>query len=93
MARNLRVDFSILDLHLRGMTGIQVLETFARLGRPLPSIMMSGQASQEETAAAMSAGAFTFLRKPLDLKHLLSTVDLLIRQRFGDTSFPTQPHP
>ena len=80
-----------MDLHLRGMSGIQVLQTITREVRPLPSIMMSGQASQEETDLALSAGAFTFLRKPLDMKHLLSTVELLIQQRFGGSAFPHHP--
>lgn len=83
MARALPVDFSILDLHLRGMTGIDVLRQIAREVRPLPSIMISGQASQEETAAALSAGAFSLLRKPFELKDFMATVHLLIQQRFG----------
>ncbi len=83
MARALPVDFSILDLHLRGMTGIDVLRQIAREVRPLPSIMISGQASQEETAAALSAGAFSLLRKPFELKDFMATVQLLIQQRFG----------
>lgn len=83
IARANHVDFSILDLHLRGMTGIDVLLEIAREVRPLPSILMSGQASSEEAAAAMRAGAFTFLRKPLEMRDLLSTVENLIKSRLG----------
>jgi two-component system response regulator AtoC len=90
IARAIHVDLSILDLHLRGMTGIDVLTKIATEIGPLPSIMMSGQASQEETLAALRAGAFSFLRKPLEMNNLLSTVEQLIRTRLGGSG--PRPH-
>ena len=90
IARSRHVDFTILDLHLRGMTGIDVLTKIATEIGPLPSIMMSGQASQEETLAALRAGAFSFLRKPLEMNNLLSTVEQLIRTRLGGSG--PRPH-
>jgi CheY-like chemotaxis protein len=82
MARVQRFDFSLMDFHLPGMTG---LELFQRLGclRPLPAILMSGLASAEEAAAAQHAGFFTFLRKPLDLHRLRQSIDALIQTHFG----------
>ncbi len=85
-ARTTAFDFSILDLHLPGMTGLDVLRAISQLksqgGRPLPSIMMSGQATREETHAAVREGVFTFLRKPLELDELRLSVDRLIRRHF-----------
>lgn len=81
-ARKTAFDFSILDMHLPGMTGLDVLRAITSQGRPLPSIMMSGQASQEETSAALREGAFTFLRKPLELDMLRLSVHQLIRRHF-----------
>ncbi len=78
LALTQRFDFSILDFHLPGMTGLEVLNAIRRV-RPLPSIMMSGLASAEEARAAQQAGVFTFLRKPLDLAELRRTVDLLVQ--------------
>ena len=54
-----------------------------RLNWPLPSIMMSGQASKAEADQALHAGVFTFLKKPLDLIQLRGTVDMLIRHHYG----------
>jgi DNA-binding response OmpR family regulator len=82
LARRHRFDFSIMDFHLPGMTGLEVLRAI-RAFHPLPSIMMSGLASHEEAVAAHQAGVFTFLRKPLDLAELRRTVDQLIRHHFG----------
>jgi DNA-binding NtrC family response regulator len=83
LARRVPLDFSILDLHLPGTTGVEVLRTISREVRPLPSILMSGAASHEEAAAAVDLGVFTFLRKPLDLESLRASLDRLIQCHFG----------
>ncbi|MCC6672205.1 MAG: response regulator [Planctomycetes bacterium] len=83
LARSLPLDFSILDMHLPEMTGLEVLRRIAREVRPLPSIMMSGNATSEEAQAALSAGAFTFLRKPLELNQFMASVESLILHHFG----------
>ena len=82
VARVQRFDFSILDFHLPGMTGLDLFQHLASV-RPLPSILMSGLASPEEAAAARQAGFFTFLRKPLELERLRQSLQLLIQTHFG----------
>lgn len=87
MAHRQRFDFSLLDFHLPELTGIELLQQLRAL-RPLPSILMSGQASPSEVAAAQQAGFFTFLRKPLDLGRLRQSLDTLIRSHFGGPLTP-----
>lgn len=83
LARQQRFDFSILDFHLPdGTTGLQVLQAI-RAFRPLPAILMSGEANREETTLAQREGVFTFLRKPLELERLRQSVQLLIQHHFG----------
>ena len=81
-AKRQRFDFSILDFHLPGMTGLELFQQLAAI-RPLPAILMSGLASAEEAAAARHAGFFTFLRKPLELDRLRHSVQQLIQTHFG----------
>ena len=77
-----RFDFSLLDFHLPGMTGLELFQQLAAV-RPLPAILMSGLATAEDSAAAQHAGFFAFLRKPLDLARLRQALDLLIKTHFG----------
>jgi DNA-binding NtrC family response regulator len=82
MAQRQRFDFSLLDFHLPGMTGLELFQQLASL-RPLPAILMSGLASHDEVFAAQHAGFFAFLRKPLDLVHLRGSLHQLIQTHFG----------
>lgn len=88
MIRRQRFDFSLLDFHLPGMTGLELFQRMAAF-RPLPAILMSGLASLEEAAAAQHAGFFAFLRKPLDLPRLRSSLQMLIQTHFGGPLAPT----
>ena len=66
-------------MDLRGLTP----PPHSRRFRPLPSIMMSGQATREEASLAIAEGVFQFLRKPLDLDNLRGSMELLIQHHFG----------
>lgn len=98
LARQRRFDFSLMDFHLPGMTGLQLFQQLVAM-RPLPAILMSGLASAEEAAAAQHAGFFTFLRKPLDLARLRQSLEALIQTHFGGPLIPLRmpspqvPHP
>ena len=84
LARRYRIDFSLLDMHLPGITGLEVIQTICREVRLVPSIMMSGQASDLETKQALAEQAvFRFLQKPLDLDYLRGSMQMLIRHHFG----------
>lgn len=82
LARRQRFDFTLLDFHLPGMTGLELFQQLAAV-QPLPAILMSGLASLEEIAAAQHAGFFTFLRKPLELERLRHSIERLIQTHFG----------
>ena len=83
VARSVRLDFSILDMHLPGMTGLEVFRTIDAEVGGVPAILMSGQASREDTAAAVALGFYTFLRKPLELGAFRHSLDRLVRHYFG----------
>lgn len=91
IARRVRVDFSILDLHLPGLDGVEVYRRIASEIRPVPSILMSGEATREEARRALELGIVEFLRKPLDLQMLRRTLDELVRRHFPNDKGTTLP--
>jgi CheY-like chemotaxis protein len=88
VARSVRLDFSILDMHLPGMTGLEVFRTIAAEVGSVPAILMSGQASREDTDTADALGFYTFLRKPLELGAFRLSLERLVRHYFGPPHFP-----
>ena len=61
-----RPDFVVLDLHMPGMNGLDVLAALSDAGVALPVIMITGHASPETQARCEAAGAIAYLSKPLD---------------------------
>ncbi len=82
--RKQTIDFSILDMHLPGTTGIDVFRQIkVEMGGILPSILISGEATPEDAKRALDLGMFRFLKKPLDMHNLRQCFDLLIAHHFG----------
>ena len=82
LARTAHPDFGILDMHLPGGTGLELFQKIATELGTLPSIMMSGEATSTETQAALAAGIFSFLKKPIEIDQLQRTLDRLIAHHF-----------
>ncbi len=89
LAKQHHVDFSILDMHLPGITGLEVFTHILREVGPLPSIMISGAATRQETQAMLQSGVFRFLRKPLVFDHLQHCLDQLIQHHFPTSGPPS----
>jgi DNA-binding response OmpR family regulator len=93
VARQVSIDVTILDLHLPGLDGLEVYRRICAEIRPVPSILMSGEATREEARRALELGMVEFLRKPFDLRQLRQALDLLARRVPGNESTPSQNPP
>jgi DNA-binding NtrC family response regulator len=60
----------ILDLMMPGMDGIEVMERMRRQGIDVPVIVQTAQGGIETAVAAMRAGAFDFVVKPVSPERL-----------------------
>lgn len=68
------VDLVMLDIKMKGMDGIEVLEKLKELKPEIPVIMISGHGTIKIAVEATKNGAFDFLEKPPDLNRLLTSV-------------------
>jgi DNA-binding NtrC family response regulator len=64
----IRPEVVILDLHLPGMDGLEVLERLRERGAAV--ILLTGQSDIPTAVRAMQLGAENFLTKPVDMAHL-----------------------
>ena len=71
----------LLDIWLPGIDGMQLLRSLHARFPELPVIMMSGHAGIDAAVAAIKAGAYDFLEKPLHLEVLLDKVASALKHR------------
>jgi len=64
----------ILDIRLRGESGLMFQQHALKLGIPVPIIFMTGHGDIAMTVAAMKAGAVDFLAKPFRCQDMLDAV-------------------
>jgi FixJ family two-component response regulator len=67
-------DCLVLDLHMPGLSGLEVLHRMALAGLCIPTIIITAHDEPETNMQCLAAGAFAYLRKPLDGQTLLTAV-------------------
>ena len=69
-----RPDCVVLDLHMPGMDGLQVLHELSTSKTPLPAVVITAYDEPASRAKCLAAGAAAYLRKPLDERLLLNAI-------------------
>src|SRR5262249_42920621 len=65
-----RFDVALLDLHLPGMSGLELLEQLKARQPEVEALMLTAHASVETAILAMKRGAYDYLTKPFHLPDL-----------------------
>jgi DNA-binding NtrC family response regulator len=65
----------ILDVHLPGLSGLDLQQELGKLDPCLPIIFITGRGDIPMTVRAMKAGAVEFLTKPFRDEHLLDAIE------------------
>ena len=73
--RDHRPDCVVLDLHMPGLSGLEVQSQLAGWGIATPVVIITGQETQEARAHALRNGAVAFICKPIDATVLLTAVN------------------
>jgi len=64
----------LLDVHLPGLDGFEVLARCVEIGTPSKIIVMTGRDTTETVLAAMRGQAYDFIPKPIDAGRLVETI-------------------
>ena len=67
-------DCVVTDLHMPGMTGLELQAELDRRGWRKPVILMTAYATEAAREQALAVGAAAFLTKPIDPDRLLSAI-------------------
>ena len=73
----------VLDIRLRGKTGLDLQSDLGEAQRALPIIFLTGHGDIPMTVRAMKGGAFDFLQKPCDDRELLDAIGRALAQSRG----------
>jgi FixJ family two-component response regulator len=69
-----RPDCAILDLHLPGLSGVDVQRCLRRNRNCLPCIIVTGKDEPETRERVLASGAVGYLTKPLDQRKLFDMI-------------------
>jgi FixJ family two-component response regulator len=78
-------DCVVLDLHMPGMSGLQVLRKLKAAGQLLSIVIITAHDEPETRAQCIDAGACAYLRKPLEDRLLLNAISAAMRARVAPT--------
>ncbi len=73
----------MVDVELPGMDGLELLDRLGEELREVPAIIITGRGSEERAVAAIEAGAFWYIEKPLKAPVLRALLDRALG-RFRD---------
>lgn len=72
-------DLALTDMRLPDGEGLAVVEAITRRNLNIPVAVITAHGSTENAVAAMKAGAFDYLQKPVSLAHLRALVGGVLR--------------
>ena len=70
----------VLDVHIPGMGGLELLDRVRALEPSLPTIVISGSRGISEAVRSMKAGASDFIEKPIRPETLVNSVRRALQQ-------------
>ncbi len=76
--KNNKVDLAILDIKLKKMTGVEVLEEMKKIDPDIKAMMLTGYPTIDTARQTLALGAQEYCVKPIDKKELESKVDSLL---------------
>jgi FixJ family two-component response regulator len=70
----------VLDLHMPGMSGLQVLHELRLAKADVPAVVITAYDEPASREQCLAAGAAAYLRKPLDERLLLNAISANVKR-------------
>ncbi|RMF60045.1 MAG: response regulator [Calditrichaeota bacterium] len=80
---NDKIDLLIADIHLPGMSGIDLLKYCGEIRPDVPVIIITGFRTLDYAISALKHGAHDFITKPFELSEVKKIVDKVLRYRYN----------
>jgi DNA-binding response OmpR family regulator len=80
-AIELSPDVVVLDLRMPGMDGFEVLRELKKNNPEIQVIMLTGHVDDQEERAAYEIGAYSLLKKPLNMDELLGSIRMACQSK------------
>jgi len=71
-------DLVIADIGMRGMSGLQLVPRLKSISPDTVTVMISGDHEIETAIEALRVGAFDYITKPFDVRHVVAAVERAI---------------
>ncbi|MDP9036777.1 MAG: sigma-54 dependent transcriptional regulator [Myxococcota bacterium] len=75
------IDVVLTDVNMQSLSGVELCARVGASGRDIPVIVMTAFGSMDSALAAIHAGAFDYVTKPLDMGALATALDRGVRAR------------
>ena len=79
-ARSTAFDLILLDIHLPGISGFDVLEALRQEGRRTPVFIVSADRFVDDRVRGLRLGADDYLVKPFDFDELMARIEAILRR-------------
>jgi DNA-binding response OmpR family regulator len=87
-----KVDIIIVDIHLPRLNGFDMIKEILTLKPEQPFVIITAYDNDQNVLASIQTGAFSFLRKPIDIKDLQTALLLALSQKMKQKQVRISDH-
>ena len=78
----------VVDFNMPKMSGLDLHDNLARLGKEIPTVLITAYPSDDVRARAIQAGVICYLPKPFDESDLLNCIQTALNRATGNRGAP-----
>ena len=78
----------VVDFNMPNMSGLDLHSNLSRLGKKIPTVMITAYPSDDIRARALQAGVICYLSKPFEESELLNCIQTALDRGKGNRSAP-----